>query len=327
MGWMASGPYEQVSFSSLLQVSTDETTTSETSTDLTTTDLITTDLTTTDLTTTDLITTDLTTTDLTTTDLTTTGTSTTTTTSTSTPTDSTSSTTTVLGTTTSASSEPSPPQPLQATTIASPPGTPPGSTVPPNVTNLAATVGDRTVKLTYRIPTGIDYVVITRSTGGGAGQVMYTGSATTYTDRGLTNGIEYRYVVASTDEAGNRSAGVAIVVVPRKNLLRIPRDGARLTKVPKQFTWTRVPRASYYNFQLYSGGTLLFQSTAASTKKILSAFPTKPLYRFKSPWKWQGRKYKMAKGVYTWYVWPGYGARANVRYGPLIGAATFQITK
>jgi hypothetical protein len=195
------------------------------------------------------------------------------------------------------------------------------------VTNLAATVGDRSVKLTYQIPTGIDYVVIARSAGEGAGQVMYTGNATTYTDRGLTNGIEYRYVVASTDEAGNRSAGVAIVVVPRKNLLRIPRDGARLTKVPKQFTWTRVPRASYYNFQLYSGGTLLFQSTAASTKKILSAFPTKPLYRFKSPWKWQGRKYKMAKGVYTWYVWPGYGARANVRYGPLIGAATFQITK
>jgi hypothetical protein len=353
MGWMASAPYEQVGFSWLAELTTDSTpvttdtipVTTETIPVTTDTLPVTTDTipvttdtipVTTDTlpVTTDTlpVTTDTlpVTTDTTpvTTDTTPVTTDTTPVTTDTTPsTTASTTTTTVLGTTTSSSSEPSPPQPPQATTIASPSGTPPGSTVPPNVTNLGATVGDRSVKLTYQIPAGIDYVVIARSAGGGAGQVMYTGSATTYTDRGLTNGVEYRYVVVSTDEAGNRSAGVAIVVVPRKNLLRTPRDGARLTKVPKQFTWTRVPRASYYNFQLYSGGTLLFQSTAASTKKILSAFPTKPLYRFKSPWKWQGRKYKMGKGVYTWYVWPGYGPRANVRYGPLIGAATFQITK
>jgi hypothetical protein len=195
------------------------------------------------------------------------------------------------------------------------------------VSNLLARAGDRSIKLTYEIPQGIDHVVITRSTGGGAGQIVYTGVAATYTDRGLTNGIEHRYIVASVDEEGNKSSGVAIVVVPRKNLLRTPRNGARLKKVPKVFTWTRDPRATYYNFQLYSGGTLLFQSTAAAPTKILSAFPTKPLYRLRSPWKWKGRKYKMANGVYVWYVWPGYGARAAVRYGPLMGVATFQLRK
>jgi hypothetical protein len=75
------------------------------------------------------------------------------------------------------------------------------------------------------------------------------------------------------------------------------------------------------------GGALLFQSTAADPTKILSVFPTKPLYKFKSPWRWEGRRYKMKKGLYTWYVWPGYGARADVNYGPLMGSATFRLTR
>jgi hypothetical protein len=34
----------------------------------------------------------------------------------------------------------------------------------------------------------------------------------------------------------------------------------------------------------------------------------------------------MTKGLYTWYVWPGYGAREDINYGPLMGSATFQVT-
>jgi len=59
----------------------------------------------------------------------------------------------------------------------------------------------------------------------------------------------------------------------------------------------------------------------------LVTWTTGPSLNFKSPWKWEGKSYKIAKGTYTWYVWPGYGARANVKYGPLMGPATFQITK
>jgi hypothetical protein len=231
----------------------------------------------------------------------------------------------VLGTTTTRVPEPSPPAPPQPTTIASP--SPPGKTAPPNVSNLLARPGDRSITLTYQIPAGIDHVIITRSAGQAAGQIVYRGTAATYTDRGLTNGVEYKYVIASVDKEGTASGGLAILVVPRKNLLRAPKNGARLKKVPKVFTWRRDPRATYYNFQLYSGGTLLFQSAAVAESKILSAFPTKPLYRLKNPWKWKGRKYKLVNGVYTWYVWPGYGARSAVRYGPLMGAATFQIRR
>jgi hypothetical protein len=76
------------------------------------------------------------------------------------------------------------------------------------------------------------------------------------------------------------------------------------------------------------GGTLLAQSTTqAAPKKILSRWTNGPSLRFNSPWKWEGRNYKMTKGIYTWYVWPGYGARAAVKYGNLMGLATFQLTK
>jgi hypothetical protein len=330
LGWMASGsPLDQVGFSRLADTTTttDPPTTTTTGTTTTTTTPGTTTTATTTTTTPGTTTTATTTT--TTPGTTTTATTTTTPATTTAPgstTTTTPGTTTASGsTTTSTSSEPSPPPPPQATTVTT--SVPPGSTIPPNVINLAATVGDRSVKLIFEIPTGVDHVVITRSTGGAAEQVIYTGTATSYTDRGLTNGIEYRYLVTCADHAGNRSGGVAIVVAPSKNLLRTPRNGAQLKKIPKQFTWTRDPRASFYNFQLFAGGTLLLQSTAASSKKILSAFPTKPLYRFKSPWKWQGRRYRLTKGVYTWYVWPGYGTRANAKYGPLMGSATFQLTK
>src|SRR4029450_12624098 len=102
-------------------------------------------------------------------------------------------------------------------------------------------------------------------------------------------------VIATVDKAGDTSAGVATVVMPKASLLRLPADGARLKKIPKQSRWTADPPASYYNLQLYAGRTLVSQSTASSGKKILSAFPNRPLYTFKSPWKWEGRKYKMTK--------------------------------
>ena len=131
---------------------------------------------------------------------------------------------------------------------------------------------------------------------GSTGTVVYRGKGTSYTERGLSNGVEYRYVLVTVDKTGNASAGVATVAMPKANLLRLPADGARLTKIPKQFRWTPDPRATYYNLQLYSGVALVAQSTASAGEKILSVFPTKPFYKFKSPWKWNGRTHKMTKG-------------------------------
>jgi hypothetical protein len=169
------------------------------------------------------------------------------------------------------------------------------------------------VTLTYQIPAGVDHVVIKRRVADGAEEVAYSGSQERFTDRGLSNGVHYRYVVACVNKAGNESAGVAVELVPRRNLLRAPKDGARLRKAPK-LMWARDGEASYYNAQLLRNGI-----------KILSVWPTRPSYKLKTNWSYRGHKYKLKAGVYQWFVWPGYGPRSQVVYGQMLGSRSFRI--
>jgi len=191
---------------------------------------------------------------------------------------------------------------------------PPSSTTPPNVRNLTAASLNGAIRLRWQTPAGVDHVVVTRALGE-AKQVVYSGSATTYLDRGLVNGTEYRYVVSSVDAAGNSSAGVAAVAVPRLNLLRSPKEGARLRKPPR-LMWAANAEADYFNAQLLQNG-----------KKILSVWPAKNAFQLKKSWKFQGRKYTLKPGLYQWYVWPGFGARSAVDYGELLGTRTFRIVR
>ncbi len=194
--------------------------------------------------------------------------------------------------------------------------TPPARTPPKDVTGLKADAGDKRVRLSWKIPDGVDHVVVTHQlSAGGDTQVVYTGSAESFTDRGLVNGLEYRYVVVSVDKNGNSSAGVAVVALPKATLLRSPKDGARLKKPPK-LVWVRNSEASYYNVQVYRGAV-----------KILSTWPVKPAVALKRTWKYQGHTYKLTPGVYRWYVWPGFGARSAVDYGDVLGFSSFQIVR
>jgi hypothetical protein len=198
----------------------------------------------------------------------------------------------------------------------SPLPTPPARTPPKDVTGLKADAGDKRVRLSWQIPDGVDHVVLTHQlSAGGDTQVVYTGSAESFTDRGLVNGLEYRYVVVSVDKNGNASAGVAVVALPKATLLRSPKDGARLKKPPK-LVWVRNSEASYYNVQVYRGAV-----------KILSTWPVKPAVTLKRSWKYQGHAYKLTPGVYRWYVWPGFGARSAVDYGDMLGFSSFQIVR
>jgi hypothetical protein len=206
-----------------------------------------------------------------------------------------------------------------------PPGTPPlpippPPTAPAEVTNVRVTPLDGAARIQWQA--GGREVMVTRSTSStrsftaiGDESVVYTGTASSYTDRGLTNGVEYRYVVMAVDAAGNHSAGVAAVIVPRRNLLKSPKDGARLKKAPK-LLWALDSEAQYYNAQLLLNG-----------KKILSVWPVRPTYKLKKSWKFEGRKYTLKAGLYTWFVWPGYGARSAVDYGDLMGSRTFRIVR
>ena len=176
--------------------------------------------------------------------------------------------------------------------------------------------GDRRVLLTWQVPNGVDHVVLARAlTAGGDPQRIYSGPAKSYLDRAVANGLEYRYLIVSVDKDGNTSAGVAASALPRRNLLRSPKDGAKLKKPPK-LMWSRNSEAAYYNVQLFRGNI-----------KILSFWPLKPALALKRTWKYQGRRYTLTRGTYRWYVWPGFGARAKVDYGEMLGARSFQITR
>ena len=197
---------------------------------------------------------------------------------------------------------------------------PPPPTIPAQPTNVRVTPLDGAVRIEWNA--GGRKVIVTRSSTStrslsatGDEQVVYTGTESSYTDRGLTNGVEYRYVVTAVDAAGNHSVGVAAVAVPRRNLLKSPKDGAKLRKAPK-LIWVADGEAQYYNTQLLLDGT-----------KILSVWPVRPSYAVKKSWKFQGRKYTLKPGVYTWFVWPGYGPRSAVDYGELMGSRTFQIVR
>ena len=197
---------------------------------------------------------------------------------------------------------------------------PPRPTTPAEVTNVKVTPLDGAARIQWNA--GGRQVTVTRSSSStrslsaiGDETVVYTGTASSYVDRGLKNGVEYRYVVSAVDAAGNHSAGVAAVIVPRRNLLKSPKDGARLRTAPK-LTWALDSEAAYYNAQLLLNG-----------QKILSVWPTKPAFAVKKSWKFEGRKYTLKPGVYTWFVWPGYGARSAVDYGELMGSRTFRIVR
>jgi fibronectin type 3 domain-containing protein len=201
------------------------------------------------------------------------------------------------------------------------PGTPPlpppaPVAGPPNVNALKVVSGDRVVRLSWRMPAAVDHVVVHRSlTVGGGEQVVYTGKKTSYTDRAVANGLEYRYVVVSVDKDGDESAGAAAVASPKHNPLRSPKDGAKLTSPPK-LKWDRNAEATYYNVQLFRGKI-----------KILSTWPTSSALSLPRTWKYKGKKYTLSKGVYSWYVWPGFGKRSAVDYGDAMGPNSFQIVR
>jgi HYR domain/Fibronectin type III domain len=195
----------------------------------------------------------------------------------------------------------------------------PDRTPPDEVTGVTAKAGDGVVVVTWKPSKASDFagVAITRAPadGSSAPQVVYRGSATSFTDRGLKNGVEYRYVVTAFDKSGNASAGAVVVALPKAALLRAPRDGARLKKAPA-FRWAAWPNATYYNFQLFYG-----------TTKVLSAWPVKNSFTLHRSWKYEGHRYRLTRGLYRWYVWPGLGARADVQYGDLLGSASFTVVR
>ncbi len=194
----------------------------------------------------------------------------------------------------------------------------PDFTPPGPVRALAAKPVDGAVLLTWTAPAASDlaYVRIERSIVGGPSsstKIVYRGLGTSFKSTGLRNGVTYRFILVAFDKSNNSSKGVVVSASPKALLLASPKPGAKVAKAPL-LRWARVDSASYYNVQLYRKGT-----------KILSAWPKVVRLKLTSRWSYEKRKYTLKPGVYTWYVWPGVGPRANVRYGDLLGKSSFVV--
>jgi hypothetical protein len=185
----------------------------------------------------------------------------------------------------------------------------------PVIDRFKAAAGDRKVDVSWKRPPDVTSVELTRSPGRGkaAESVVHSGPGKSFRDRKVVNGRRYTYRLRLADAAGNVSVrSVSTKAGPR---LIAPAQGAeRSRKHPPLLRWTPVRRAGYYNLQLFRGG-----------RKILSAWPVDTRFRLKREWVYAGRRFRLSKGTYQWYVWPGYGARPERRFGRLIGHRALRI--
>jgi len=185
----------------------------------------------------------------------------------------------------------------------------------PPALNVTSQPGDGLAGLTWHAasaPAPMSWVQVTRQPGlkKAAASVLYTGAATTYRDRAVRNGSAYTYTITAADQAGNVTHRT-VRIIPGIRLLS-PRSNARLS-APPTLRWTEIPKATYYNVQLFKGS------------KILSAWPTHARFKLSKSWRYRGRRHRLRPGRYHWYVWPGYGPQRDNKYGKAVGNATFVI--
>ena len=190
-------------------------------------------------------------------------------------------------------------------------------TPPGNVRGLRRRVGYGFLRLSWSRPSDADFdhigIFVSTSARTPARVAVYQGSASGYTTKHFRNGFYYRYTIASYDHAGNASRGVS-AVVPASALLRMPAEGARVRRPPR-LLWARIPRATFYNVQLYRG-----------SQKVLSTWPRKSAVQLAARWTYTGRPFSWKQGSYHWYVWPAFGPRRRFHYGQLLGHGSFTFT-
>ncbi len=195
---------------------------------------------------------------------------------------------------------------------------PPPDFAPPGpVRRAKAQTGDHRIVLTWALPTDADLAsvrVVRSKVGTTLTRTVYRGLGTRLTDGGLQNDAAYRYTLVATDRAGNSSRSIVVSATPKARLLASPAAKARITR-PPLLRWAPVSSASYFNVQLYRNGA-----------KILSAWPGRARLQLTSRWNYGKRGFSLEPGVYTWYVWPGLGRRAEARYGEPLGRSSFVVT-
>ena len=170
---------------------------------------------------------------------------------------------------------------------------------------------------------------------------VYSGKAKAFTDRRLKSGVKYHYTVVAYDEAGNAAVkGVLVkpdgsvaksaptkpavnkpgVTRPKVNKPKVtkpavtkpaltrPAVGARVT-APPVLAWRAVPKATYYNVQLYRGGRKILTIWPSS-----DVVPTPTLVDVRGP-----RVPADARSSIAGSSGRDSGPRSETRYGKLVG--------
>jgi hypothetical protein len=183
----------------------------------------------------------------------------------------------------------------------------------PLLGRLRVRAGDRRVRLDWGA-TGAVGVEVSRSPGrrGEERTVLQHGAGTRLVDEHVRNGRRYEYRITAVDRASNVATRI-VAVRPGPRLLA-PGPGAAVS-APPLLRWTPVRGARYYNVQLFHRG-----------RKVLSAWPTASQMQLQWSWRYRGRR-ELGEGRNRWLVWPGRGARADNRYGSLIGSRAFVVNK
>jgi hypothetical protein len=183
---------------------------------------------------------------------------------------------------------------------------------PPALGALSVKPGNRKAHLRWKTPDDASSVVLVRAPGlkGAAESVVFTGTALAkrFVDRGLRPGRNYVYRLTAADAAANQ-ASKTLEFLARGALL-FPAPGERVRR-PPLLVWEKVRGASYYNVILVRG------------RKVFSAWPVRARLRLPRAWTYNGRRYKLRRGTYSWYVWPGRGLLSAGQYGKLLGGSTF----
>jgi hypothetical protein len=139
---------------------------------------------------------------------------------------------------------------------------------------------------------------------------LFSGAAADFVDKKIQDGVEYRYSVRTSDQAGNASQARTVLALPKVvslgKIAYTPRTAAQPI-----LSWPTRGGASYYHVQLFRNG-----------KRILAAWPLKTELALRPRWRWAGRRYRLAPAQYAWFVWAGIGPRAAAHY-KLIGHSTF----
>jgi hypothetical protein len=170
---------------------------------------------------------------------------------------------------------------------------------PPKLTELTTEAADRVVSLKWKDSKDVVHLTIQR----GAATIYDGKPIASFADKQLRNGVRYTYTLTGTDAAGN-PATAKIVAQPAPRLIA-PRQEAHVSG-GVTLRWRAVPKASYYNVQLWRKGV-----------KVLTTWPSVPVLHVP----------RLPAGRYVWHVWPGLGPRNRHRFGALIGSSSFVVTR